>query len=61
MKTFPIRGHSEIVDSDRDDLKHLYREVQRLRMLVGVLRCGSPAGPLSLREADEFNHGRSIH
>jgi hypothetical protein len=46
MKTFSVRRASEVPTSDWDDLERLYSEVQRLRKLLGVLKCGSAAGPI---------------
>ncbi|WP_156180800.1 hypothetical protein [Bradyrhizobium sp. LTSPM299] len=60
MKTFSVCGNSEAEASDRDDLKHLYREVQRLRTLHGVLKCGSAAGPAS-SAVDNRNQSRTVH
>jgi hypothetical protein len=61
MKTYSDRGVSKVSASDRDDLRSLYREVRRLRKLLGVLNRGSLADPASSTAVDGLDASNTVH
>lgn len=61
MKTYSVRGVSEVLASDRDDLRNLYREVRRLRKLLDVLNRGSLADAVSSTAVDGLDASNTVH
>jgi hypothetical protein len=61
MRTFSVYSNSEAATSDCDALKRLYSDVQHLRTLLGVLKCGSAAGPSSVTAIGNLNPGHTVH
>lgn len=61
MKTYSVRGVSEVLAADRDDLRNLYREVRRLRKLLDVLNRGSLADAVSSTAVDGLDASNTVH
>jgi hypothetical protein len=61
MKRVSRRHAGELVTSNSDNLKRLYSDVQRLKSLLGVLKCGSAAGAATYTAADERSKNPTIH
>jgi hypothetical protein len=59
MKAVFKRHAGEVVTYD--SLKRLYSDVQRLKSLLGILKCGSVAGAATYTAADELSKNPTIH